>query len=85
MSGDLLGLLLFLLALGGGVQHLLHEKELIAVDRFRVVAAHRRHEERHRGDDADVEEEREADAEPSTLALAAVVISVGAARARRRD
>ena len=57
----LLGLLLFELALGGSVQHLLHQKKLIAIDRLGVVAVHLRHEERHRGDDADVEEERKAD------------------------
>ena len=44
--GDLLGLLLLLLTLGLGVEEVLHHEKCVAVNHFRVVAVHVRHEER---------------------------------------
>ena len=61
--GDLLGLLLLLLALGSGVKVLLDQVLLIAAQAVFVGEAHRRDEERHRRDEADVREQREADVE----------------------
>src|SRR5438105_4759966 len=58
--GDLLGLLLLHLLLGGGLEVLLDEVLLVGRDAVLVGHAERRHEERHRREQARVRGEREA-------------------------